>query len=71
MALSDHSDFPAFFHLRKMTYWNFINSGIQQSAVTPLPRKMALSCHVLQNRLFGIVRLRKVNVSVTESTADC
>jgi hypothetical protein len=28
MALSDQSDFPAIFHLHKMTYRNFINSGI-------------------------------------------
>jgi hypothetical protein len=32
MALSDQSDFPAFLRLRKMTYQNFINSGIRQSA---------------------------------------
>jgi hypothetical protein len=34
MALSDQIYFQTFFHLRKMTYRNFINSGIQQSAVT-------------------------------------
>jgi hypothetical protein len=28
MALSDQSDFTAIFRLRKMTYRNFINSGI-------------------------------------------
>jgi hypothetical protein len=28
MALFDQSNFPAFFRLRKMTYQNFINSGI-------------------------------------------
>ncbi len=28
MTLSDQRDFPAFFHLQKMTYRNFINSGI-------------------------------------------
>jgi hypothetical protein len=33
MALSDQSDFPAIFRLRKMAYWNFINSGIRQSVV--------------------------------------
>jgi hypothetical protein len=33
MALSDQSDFPSIFRLRKMTYQNFINSGIRQSAV--------------------------------------
>jgi hypothetical protein len=27
MALTDQSDFPAVFRLRKMTYRNFINSG--------------------------------------------
>jgi hypothetical protein len=27
MALSDQNDFSAFFRLRKMTYWNFINFG--------------------------------------------
>jgi hypothetical protein len=37
MALSDQIDFPAFFHLHKMTYWNFINSGIRQSANTFAP----------------------------------
>jgi hypothetical protein len=29
VALSDLSDFPATFCLRKMTYQNFINSGIR------------------------------------------
>jgi hypothetical protein len=33
MALCDRSDFPEIVRLRKMTYRNFINSGIQQSAV--------------------------------------
>jgi hypothetical protein len=33
MALSDQSDFPAFFRFWKMIYWNFINSGIRHSAV--------------------------------------
>jgi hypothetical protein len=33
MALSDQSDFPAIFHLCKMIYQNFINSGIRQYAV--------------------------------------
>ncbi len=28
MALSNQTDFPAFFHLQKMTYRKFINSGI-------------------------------------------
>jgi hypothetical protein len=28
MALSDQSDFPSIFRLRKLTYRNFINSGI-------------------------------------------
>jgi hypothetical protein len=37
MALSDPSDFPAIFRLRKMTYRNFINSRIQQSAVAIAP----------------------------------
>jgi hypothetical protein len=37
MALSDQIDFPAIFRLRKMTYWNFINSGIRQSAVALTP----------------------------------
>jgi hypothetical protein len=37
MALSDQSDFPSIFRLRKMTYRNFINSGIQQSAVALAP----------------------------------
>jgi hypothetical protein len=34
MALSDQIDFSAFFRLRKMTFRNFINSRIRQSAVT-------------------------------------
>jgi hypothetical protein len=29
IALSDQNDFAAFFRLRKMTCWNFINSGIR------------------------------------------
>jgi hypothetical protein len=33
MALSNQIDFPAFFSLRKMTYRNFISSGIRQSAI--------------------------------------
>jgi hypothetical protein len=33
MALYNQIDFPAFFSLRKMTYRNFINSGIRQSAI--------------------------------------
>jgi hypothetical protein len=33
IALSDQIVFPAFFCLWKMTYHNFINSGICQSAV--------------------------------------
>jgi hypothetical protein len=33
MALSNQIDFPAFFHLRKMTYWSFINSRIRLYAV--------------------------------------
>jgi hypothetical protein len=28
MALADQNDFLAFFRMRKMTCWNFINSGI-------------------------------------------
>jgi hypothetical protein len=37
MALVDQSDFPTIFRLRKMTYRNFINSGIRQSAVALAP----------------------------------
>jgi hypothetical protein len=37
MALSSHIDFPAFFSLRKMTYRNFINSGIRQSPIALVP----------------------------------
>jgi hypothetical protein len=37
MALSDQSEFSAIFRLRKMTYRNFINSGIRQSAVALAP----------------------------------
>jgi hypothetical protein len=37
MALSDQIDFPAFLHLCKMTYWNFIKSEIQQSAAAFAP----------------------------------
>jgi hypothetical protein len=32
MALSDQIDFLPLLHLHKMTYWNFINSVIRQSA---------------------------------------
>jgi hypothetical protein len=41
MALSDQSDFPAIFRLRKMTYWN---SSIPEydNPLSPLLRKMAL-----------------------------
>jgi hypothetical protein len=41
-ALSDQSYFPAIFRLRKMTYRNFINSGIYDNPLSPLLRKMAL-----------------------------
>jgi hypothetical protein len=41
MALSDQSDFLAFFHLEKMTYWNFVNSLIDDP-LSPLSCKMAL-----------------------------
>jgi hypothetical protein len=37
MALSNQIDFPAFFSLSKMTYHNFINSGIRQSAIAFAP----------------------------------
>ncbi len=37
MALSDQSDFPAIFRLRKMAYRNFINSGKRQSVVALAP----------------------------------
>jgi hypothetical protein len=37
LALSNQIDFPAFFSLRKMTYRNFINTGIQQSAIAFAP----------------------------------
>jgi hypothetical protein len=37
MALSDQSDFPAIFRLHQMTYRNFINSGMRQSAVALAP----------------------------------
>ncbi len=37
MALSNQIDFSAFFSLRKMTYRNFINSGIRQSAIAFAP----------------------------------
>ncbi len=33
MALSNQIDFPAIFSLCKMTYRNFINTGIRQSAI--------------------------------------
>ncbi len=33
IALSNQIDFPAFFHLHKMTHQTFINSGIWQSTV--------------------------------------
>jgi hypothetical protein len=37
MALSNQIDFPAFFILRKMTYRNFISTGIRQSAIAFAP----------------------------------
>ncbi len=37
MALSDQSDFAAFFRLRKMNYWNFIDPEGQQSTVISIP----------------------------------
>jgi hypothetical protein len=37
MALSNQFDFSAFFSLRKMTYRNFINSGIHQSTIAFVP----------------------------------
>jgi hypothetical protein len=46
MTLFNQIDFRAFFRLRKKTFRNFIDSGIQQSA-SPLPRKMVLRRHVL------------------------
>jgi hypothetical protein len=76
MALSNKIDFLTIFSLRKMTYRNFINTGISSipecdNLLSPLLRKMALRRHVLENWLSGIDRLRKVNVSVIESIADC
>jgi hypothetical protein len=44
MALSNQIDFPAFFHLWKMTYRNLINSGIQQSAVAFAPVGLTPVC---------------------------
>jgi hypothetical protein len=70
MALSDQIDFPAFFSLRKLTYRNFINSGIRQSAIAFAPYD-GLTPPFSGNWLSGIDRLRKVNVSVTESITDC
>jgi hypothetical protein len=37
MALSNQIDFPEFFHLWKVTYSNFINSGMRQSAIAFAP----------------------------------
>jgi hypothetical protein len=37
MAFSNQIDLLAFFSLCEMTYWNFINSGIQQSAIAFAP----------------------------------
>jgi hypothetical protein len=37
MALSNQIDFPGFLRLREMTYRNFINSGIRQSAISIAP----------------------------------
>jgi hypothetical protein len=64
MALSDQIDLLAFFPLRRMTYRNFINSGIQQSAVAFLTCMMALRHHVLENLLSRTRTsgLQKVNV---------
>jgi hypothetical protein len=45
MALSSQIDFPAFFRLCKMTYWNFINSRIQQSSIAFTPQDgLTLPC---------------------------
>jgi hypothetical protein len=41
MALSDQSDFPALFCLRKMIYQNFINPEYD-NLLSPLLRKMDL-----------------------------
>jgi hypothetical protein len=35
IALSDQSDFPAIFCLRKMTYWKFINSLYKGNSSIP------------------------------------
>ncbi len=70
IALSNQIDFLAFFSLRKMTYRNFINFGIQQSAIA-LPHKMTLRRHVQKFDFSDFTGLRNVNVSVTESIADC
>jgi hypothetical protein len=70
MALSNQVDFLEFFHLCKMTYQNFINSGIWQFA-TAFALKMAFRLKVLENWLSGDDRLLKVYVCVTESIADC
>jgi hypothetical protein len=47
-GLSNQIDFPALSHLRKMTYQNFINSGIQQ-LLLPLPCKNGLTPPCLEN----------------------
>ncbi len=37
MALSSQIDFTGFFRLREMTYRDFVNSGVRQSAIAFAP----------------------------------
>jgi hypothetical protein len=48
MALSNQINFSSFFSLHKMTYRSFINSEYD-NLLSPLPHKMALRRHVLEN----------------------
>jgi hypothetical protein len=70
MDLSNQIDFPAFsVFLRRLTGISSIPE--YKNPLSPLPSKMAFCRHVLENWLSVIDRLRKVNVSVTESILDC
>jgi hypothetical protein len=69
MALLYQIDFPAFFSLRKMTpeFHQFRNTTVRYR-LCPLRWPYAAMFRKLTS---GIDRLRKVNLSVTESIVDC
>jgi hypothetical protein len=61
-ALSDQIDFPVFFHLWKMTYQNFISSGIWQYIICLCPVRW-LYAVVFRKLTSRTDRLQKINVS--------